>query len=91
MAQELPFNRFTVESLPANRVGVYGLFLGNHWIYIGQGDIRTRLLAHLNGDNPCITLNRPSHFVYELTPSAQARERQLILELGPTACNERVG
>lgn len=91
MTQGIPFTRTSIEGLPANRVGVYGLFAGNRWIYIGQGVIRDRLLAHLNGDNSCITQNQPTHFVYEFPPYSESRERELIRELGPTACNERVG
>jgi len=84
------FNRVNVEAFSTNQLGVYGLFRQNQWVYIGKGDIRQRLLAHLNGDNPCITREQPTHWVYELTSNIDARERQLITEFSPL-CNQRVG
>jgi hypothetical protein len=79
-----------IETLNPNQLGVYGLFKQGQWIYIGKGDIRQRLLDHLNGDNPCITRQAPTHFVAEVTPSMDERERQLISEFQPT-CNQRIG
>ncbi len=84
------FNRANVLQTDPNQLGVYGLYREGTWIYIGQGDIRDRLLAHLNGDNPCITRERPTHWVGEVTSDMDARERQLILEYNPV-CNQRVG
>ena len=56
-----------------------------------MGDIRQRLLAHLNGDNPCIAREQPTHRVEELVQGdASAKERALILERQPV-CNQRVG
>lgn len=86
-----PFSRYIVEALPVNQIGVYGLYKENEWVYIGKGDIRQRLIDHLNGDNPLITRRRPTHWVAEVTNGdPSARERQLILECQPT-CNQRVG
>jgi len=85
------FNRQNIESLSPNQYGVYGLFKEGTWIYVGKGDIRNRLLDHLNGDNACITSLRPTHWVDEVVSGdATAREKQLILELNP-ACNQKVG
>ncbi len=84
------YNRQDVEKLSSNQFGVYGLFKEGVWIYIGKGDIRQRLLDHLNGDNPYITLAQPDHWVAELTPNADAREKELIREYNPV-CNKRVG
>lgn len=85
------FDRATIEWLSPNQGGVYGLYVASkNWVYVGKGDIRARLLAHLNGDNPCITGQRPTHFLTEVTPSMDAREKELILELNPS-CNRRVG
>ena len=42
---------------------------------MGRGDIRQRLLDHINGDNPCITRNAPTHWVDEVTSNAEAREK----------------
>lgn len=80
-----------VESLKPNQIGVYGLFKQGVWIYVGKGDIRQRLLDHLNGDNPCITKERPTHWVDEVTSGDPSdREKQLILELNPI-CNKKIG
>jgi len=87
------FNRYNVESLNPNQYGVYGLFKQGAWVYIGRGDIRQRLLSHLNGDNPCILQYKPTHWVDEVYNdelSAERREKQLIVELNPI-CNEKIG
>jgi len=85
------FTRRHVEALHPNQVGVYGLFVAGSWVYIGKGDIRQRLLDHLNGDNPCIIRLQPTHWVAEvIAGDPSARERQLIAELQPP-CNHRVG
>ena len=94
-SQQAPreFNKYNVESLNLNQYGVYGLFKQGVWVYIGKGDIRQRLLAHLNGDNPCILQQQPTHWVDEVYSdelSATEREKQLIAELNPT-CNEKIG
>ena len=60
------FTRANIEALTENQMGCYGLFRDGQWIYVGKGDIRTRLLAHLNGDNTCITTARPTHWVDEV-------------------------
>jgi hypothetical protein len=85
-----PFTRTDVESLNPNQTGVYGLFRADAWVYVGRGDIRDRLLAHLNGDNSCITRERPTHWTAEVTSGDVAREKVLILELNPL-CNRKVG
>lgn len=84
------FNRANIEGLDPNQHGVYGLFKEGTWIYVGKGDIRQRLLDHLNGDIPCITREQPTHWIDEVTHDADERERQLILEFTPI-CNQRVG
>ena len=87
------FNQYNVDSLNANQYGVYGLFKQGTWVYVGKGDIRQRLLSHLNGDNPCISRLQPTHWVgevYSNEPSATEREKQLIVELSPI-CNEKIG
>jgi len=85
------FTRKNVEALNQNQFGVYGLFKRGAWIYIGKGDIRKRLLDHLNGDNPCILREQPIYWVDEIiNGDPSTREKQLILELRP-CCNQRVG
>ncbi len=80
------FTRTGISEFNPNQYGVYGIFNQDRWIYIGKGDIRKRLLAHLNGDNPCILKAKPTHFVAEVTQYADAREKQLIQEMKPS-CN----
>jgi len=70
-------------------MGVYGLFRPQQWVYIGSGNIRERLLSHLNGDNVCITRSQPTFWVAEVTSSYREREKQLIRECFPT-CNVQV-
>jgi hypothetical protein len=84
------FTRADIESLNLNQHGCYGIMSGSTMIYIGKGDIRARLLAHLNNDNPHITRNRPTHWVGSVTNNADDHEKALILEFNPT-CNKRVG
>lgn len=84
------FTRESIENTNIGQKAVYGLFRENQWAYVGKGDIRQRLLAHLNGDNPCITRHAPTHWVDEVTLNEDAREKELILELAPP-CNKRVG
>ena len=85
-----PFTKQDVMSLMEGQNGVYGLRSTFRWVYVGKGDIRARLLGHLNGDNPCITRERPNTWygeVYGNDPSA--REKQLIAELDPV-CNRKL-
>lgn len=75
----------------ANADGVYGLYVGNGpWIYVGKGNIRSRLLAHAQGDNASITREKPTFWRAEVTASMDKREKELILELNPK-CNRKVG
>lgn len=85
------FNRENVLTIRPGQRGVYGLYHSNAWVYVGQSDdIRRRLLEHLNGDNPCITRNRPTHWVDWVTNDTDRIEEELIRELKPV-CNRRVG
>ena len=86
------FTKQDVESLNPNQYGIYGIFRQGQWVYVGKGDIRQRLLAHLAGDNPAILAWRPTHWVGEVCsdPHMSNREKQLIVELNPP-CNRKVG
>jgi excinuclease UvrABC nuclease subunit len=84
------FTRAGVESINPDQWGCYGIFRQGKWIYVGKGDIRTRLLSYLNGENPCITRSGPTHFVTVVTPNYDEMEKTLILELNPS-CNQKVG
>ena len=86
-----PFIRERILSIAGNPDGCYGLYVsGREWVYVGSGDIKARLLAHLNGDNPCITNHQPTHWVDVVTGSYIETEKALILEFNPT-CNKRIG
>jgi len=86
------FTKQNVESLNPNQFGIYGIFRQNQWIYVGKGDIRKRLLDHLNRDIPCIMNTGPTHWVDEVLsePQMSIREKQLITELNPS-CNQKLG
>ncbi len=91
-----PGKSFTRPSILADAPassGVYALFSSKTWIYVGEtGDIRARLIQHLDGDNPCISRLNPTGFQYELSLSHQrvARQNALIVQLQPE-CNQRLG
>ena len=86
------FTKRNIEAVDPNQVGVYGIFRNDLWIYIGKGDIKERLLAHLGGDNPCILKSNPTHWVGEIRsdPEMSIREKQLIVEFRPS-CNQKIG
>lgn len=85
------FTRQHVEVLNAGQIGVYGILRQGLWIYIGKGDIRQRMLDHVNGDNPWILSCQPTHWVAEVTAvDPTHREKQLIVECNPH-CNQRIG
>jgi excinuclease UvrABC nuclease subunit len=74
--------------------GVYALFKqGVRWVYIGEsGDIQSRLLGHLSGDNQCINQQAPDGFQFEYWASDRrvARQNELIRALRPV-CNQPLG
>ena len=86
------FTRENIEAINPGQLGVYGLFKEGVWVYVGKGNIRKRLLDHLNGDNPCIVRAQPTYWVDEVCvdPAMSLREQQLILECNPL-CNQKVG
>ena len=84
------FTQANVEAINPGQKGCYGLFRDGVWVYVGKGDIRTRLLQHLNGDNPCIIRQKPTHWVDVVTTDMDEMEKRLIRECDPI-CNKRVG
>jgi hypothetical protein len=83
-----PYTKAEIEGLNPNQNGVYGIFRGNAAVYIGSGDIRARLLAHINGDNACITKEKPNQWTGEVfVGDPTKREGELIREYHPL-CNE---
>lgn len=83
-----PFNRRGIEAVKRGQDGLYGIFNSMACIYVGRGNIREQLLAHLNGGggNPYILRNHPTHYLVEFTRDGAARQRQLIAEFAPV-CN----
>lgn len=49
--------------------GLYALYSHERWLYIGEaGNIRSRLLRHLEGDDPCLAQHVPTHFAFQSVP-----------------------
>jgi predicted GIY-YIG superfamily endonuclease len=86
----IAFTRTAILALNPGQIGVYGIFNAQGWLYVGSGDIRERLLKHVNGDNAVLTASGPTGCVGEVTANYPAREKALILELQPK-CNKKVG
>jgi hypothetical protein len=84
------FTKTNIEVITPGQIGCYGLFRDGAWVYIGRGDIRARLLNHLGGGNPCITRQKPTHYVDVVTTDDEATEKRLIVEFQPI-CNQKVG
>ena len=84
------FTKQNILNITPGQTGCYGLLHQNSWVYVGKGDIRDRLLAHYNGDNPCISRERPTHWVDVVVNNPDQLEKKLILELQPV-CNKKVG
>jgi len=85
-----PFTKADIESLNSGQMGCYGIYRAGVWIYVGKGDIRERLLSHLNGNNPCLTRQMPTHWIGVVTQDYDNEEKRLIVELNPV-CNKKVG
>ncbi|MCZ6835550.1 MAG: hypothetical protein O7G85_07230 [Planctomycetota bacterium] len=84
------YTRANIEALNPNQNGCYGIYKQGEWIYVGKGDIRSRMLDHFNGDNACISGKRPTYWVSAVSANYDELEKQLIRELSPS-CNKRVG
>jgi excinuclease UvrABC nuclease subunit len=92
-----PFHRMDaahINQVPNSR-GVYQLEIGSEIIYIGKGaGIRQRLQSHHRGtEGQCTQV--AEWFRYEITTSAEIRERDLLKEYvdangRPPCCNEVV-
>lgn len=69
--------------------GVYTIFSGRRWVYIGESDdIRQSLYRHLNESIPCMNEFGPVSFSFELAPADRrvALAQSLVARLKP-ACN----
>lgn len=95
-------HKFTDDNInkAPDQSGVYELLGGNDTIYYGRStgektSIRARLEDHKSGSEGSCTKNA-SHFRWEVTSSAVAREKELLDEYNRNhgklpRCNERVG
>jgi len=83
----MPFTREGVEGIDEGQVGCYALLDAERVIVlIGSGDIRARLLAHLEAPGPALAEARPTHWMGVVTPKAAVLERELIASYRPR-CN----
>lgn len=83
-----PFTKEAVEKLKQHQGGVYGILKQGQCLYVGKGDIRERLLAHLNGEIPSIARHNPTHFVADVIEGDPSeREKELLEEMDPV-CNK---
>lgn len=84
-----PYTRAEILSLNPNQNAVYGIFHGNTSVYIGQsGDLRKIMLAHIGGDNPCITRNTPDQWTaLIISGDLTSLEALMIREYSPV-CNQ---
>lgn len=86
--EKFPLGTFTVLEKSPPEPGVYALYAGRKWVYVGQSEnIQLRLLRHLNGPDPCIITHDVTSFAYELVPAdgRVSRQEELIVECRP-AC-----
>ncbi|HSB70861.1 MAG TPA: GIY-YIG nuclease family protein [Candidatus Methylomirabilis sp.] len=86
--EKFPLGTFTVLEKAPPESGVYALYAGRKWVYVGQSEnIQLRLLRHLNGPDACIITHDVTSFAYELTPAEArlTRQDELIAEYRP-AC-----
>ena len=85
--EKRPYTKENILNLKPAQNGVYGIFRGNQPVYVGSGDIRERMLAHVNGDNRCINQNSPNWWTGILINGDPTRkEGELIQEYNPV-CN----
>jgi hypothetical protein len=88
------FDRDSIVRFAPNAPGVYAIYREGRYLYVGEGqDIQRMLLAHIEGDNDCITRKHPTGFAFELVPDAQRVSRRDILiaqlvTMAPAGCNQ---
>ena len=92
--QVFPFTKNGILANTPNASGVYALWTGETWVYIGESnDILRRLVELVGSPRPCFAKYVRLVFGYELVPTEArrvARQGQLIRELVP-ACNQPLG
>jgi excinuclease UvrABC nuclease subunit len=87
------FSEFGIATYAPRKSGVYGIYNGTTWIYVGEAqDIEARLYEHRRGQSDqssCILRQVPTHFLFEECTEAvrKLREATLRRELSPI-CNK---
>jgi excinuclease UvrABC nuclease subunit len=86
------FSELGIATYAPRQSGVYGIYNGTTWIYIGEAEnLEARLYEHfrqISDQSARIWRKSPTHFIFELC-DARSRTRleaQLIRELNPV-CN----
>ncbi len=86
------FNEAWVRIYAPAGSGVYAIYAGERWLYIGETEsIRDDLLRHLAGEISCVAQQKPTHFAFQSVSAGDraARQQELIAEYRPV-CNEQV-
>lgn len=82
-----PFTVESIEELVPRQRGCYAIFTQTmEPIYVGKGDIRKKLLEHLQGRPPSIARHRPAFWKAIITTNPDGEQKRLIYELDPI-CN----
>jgi len=87
----MPFSREVVDDIDDGQIGCYGLFAGPRaleCVYIGKGELRARMLGHLDGDNACIAAHTPTHWIGVVSQDSGPLHAELVAEYRPT-CNRK--
>jgi excinuclease UvrABC nuclease subunit len=88
----LGFNEANIARYAPKESGVYGIYNGSDWLYVGEAlDMEVRLYEHIRGQSDQsarILPLKPTGFIFERCPAhlRKAREAELIRELDPI-CN----
>jgi|SRR5581483_1466121 len=88
-----PFNAPSITANAPARCGVYGLYVGQQWIYFGESnDIQRRLSEHLADTAHAIHRYSNVHFSFETCSAAEKvnRQNELIAAFRPP-CNQMLG
>ncbi|MCK6461231.1 MAG: hypothetical protein L6Q95_15215 [Planctomycetes bacterium] len=82
-----PLTPDEIARVPEGKRGVYGLFSDEGCVFVGKGNLRERLLAHLKPgyteEARCIRRSAPTWFLYEETENFVVRHMGLVVEYAP--------
>ena len=80
----------SIRSIPDGKVGVYAVHNATVTIYVGMGDLKSRLQGHLSGDDECLASHRPTGWIAEVTDTPDKRRRTLVAQF-TLPCNQQGG